>query len=97
MICSLSETLTGEEKQLAQGVRCSHVYLLSTLEDLVLSSLLLPQITFKNKPIKTLEAILPFLPPKDSRGARQVTPESLCLLLKPTVLCILVSTVGEKI
>lgn len=51
MIFSLSETLRGEEKQLTQGVRCPHVYLLSTLEDLVLSSLLLPQISLTNKPI----------------------------------------------
>lgn len=38
-------------KQLARGVRCAHIYLLSTLEDFVLSSLLLPQISLKNKPI----------------------------------------------
>lgn len=39
----------GEERQLMRGLRCSHVYLLSTLEDFVLSSLLLPQISLKKK------------------------------------------------
>lgn len=39
----------GEERQLLRGRRCSHVYLLSTLEDFVLSSLLLPQISFFKK------------------------------------------------
>lgn len=46
MIFAQPETLMGEDKQLIIGVRCSHVYLLSTLEDLVLPSLLLPQISF---------------------------------------------------
>lgn len=41
----------GEERQLTQGVRCSPDYLLSTLDDFVLSSLLLPQISLENKPI----------------------------------------------
>lgn len=59
-----------EKNQLTQGVRCSHVYLLSTLEDLALSSLLLPQISLKKtSQQQTLEAILPFLLPKDSHGA----------------------------
>lgn len=45
----------GEKKsQLPLGVRCSHIYLLSTLGNLVLLSLLLPQISLKNMPITNL-------------------------------------------
>lgn len=58
-----------EGKQLIQGVRCSHVYLLSTLEDLVKSSLLLPQSVLKNKPITNFGGYFTIPFPKDSRGA----------------------------
>lgn len=76
------ETLLGEGRQLTQGVRCSHVYLLSTLEDLVLPSLLLPQISFKNKPITNCGGYFTIPAPQNSHGASQAPPESLCLLLK---------------
>lgn len=58
-----------EEKQLTQGVRCSHVYLLSTLEDSAVKSFITSDQFKKTSQQQTLEAILPFLLPKDSHGA----------------------------
>lgn len=86
-----------EEKQLAQGVRCSHVYLLSTLEDFVLSSLLLPQISFKNKPITNFGGYFTIPAPKRLSWCRTGYSWELVSTFKVNgFLCVLVSTVGEK-
>lgn len=88
-----------EKKQLTQGVRCSHVYLLSTLEDLALSNLLLPQISLKKQANNKLWRLF-----YHSRSQKTLMVPNR-LLLRACVylfkvngfLCILVSIVEEKI
>ena len=98
MIFSPSETLMGEDKQLTQGVRCSRVYLLSTLEDLVLPSLLLPQISFKNKPTTNFGGSFTIPAPKGLSWCLAGSSREFVSTFKVnSFLCILVSIVGEKI
>jgi len=83
-------------KQLTQGVRCAHIYLLSTLEDFVLSSLLLPQISLKNKPITNFRGYCTIPAPK-----RLVVPDRLLLracvyLFKVNGFCVSFSFYGRR-
>lgn len=65
----------GEERRLTRGVRCSCVYLLSTLEDFVLSFITSDQfLKEKRKKAnnKLWRLFLPFLLQKDSHGAARL-------------------------
>lgn len=78
-----------EGKQLIQGVRCSHVYLLSTLEDLVKSSLLLPQISFKKQANNKLWRLFYHSFPKRlSWCLTGYSRELMSIRLKSTVFCV---------
>lgn len=64
----------GEERRLTRGVWCSRVYLLSTLEDFVLSFITSDQFLKEKKKAnnKLWRLFLPFLLQKDSHGAARL-------------------------